>query len=151
MFAWWHPNNNCPSQLWWLHQGDPQWYQPSFQNMIWQRRTHQSKIFHPWLKNVPHLLNSTMSNHTSYAEAEKRGAPGWCGLHIYVWVWVSMRFCCVYACVCVCVRMCMWIAAWRTMQHVKPTWEVWRQGICCRKKKTALVLFSCLAINYVHC
>lgn len=142
MFAWWKPN--CPSQLWWMHRGIPNDCQPSVQNMIWQRRTCQANTFHPWLKNVPHLLTSTMSDHTFCAETDKRGAPGWCGLRIAVWVrvWVSMCFCCVSVCVC------KWIVVWGTMQHAKPMWEVWRQGICCSQneqgRKLLLLCFHVL-------
>lgn len=61
----------------------------------------------PWLKNVPHLLISTLNAHTFSAEVEKRGAPGLCGLHICM---------CVSECKCVrvglyllllCVRVCI--------------------------------------------
>lgn len=36
----------------------------------------EGEPFHPGLKNVPHLLRGTTSDHTLGAEAEKRGAPG---------------------------------------------------------------------------
>lgn len=103
--------------------------------MIWGWRTQRANTFHPYLKNVPHLLSRTTSCNTFGAEADK-GSPGlmWFYLiYIYINVCVSLSVCAcggLYVCLpCVCVWL--WIAVWGTMQHVKPMWEVWRQGICC--------------------
>lgn len=88
--------------------------------MIWWRRTRRANTFHLCLKNVPHLLNATVSAHTFNAEADK-GEPQADVVSPYMHVRS------------VCVRL--WIAVWGTMQHVKPMWEVWKQGICCSQNE----------------
>lgn len=139
-------------------RGSPMMAQPSVQTTIWQRRAHQANIFHPWLKNVPHLLTSTTSDHTFSAEADKRGAPGWCGLHVAVWVCIcvctGLDVFVLGACVCVCVRGWLCGGQCNTLNQCGRCENRGSAAVEMNKEENCVcfVFTSCeIAINYVHC
>lgn len=79
--------------------------QPSVQHIIRQRRTHQANTFHPWLKNVPHLLTTTNERSHLLCRSREKGSPRpmWSS-YSCVSVSACVGLSVFLLCVCVCVR-----------------------------------------------